>query len=131
MTTQLYIICFFVALLGMALQALLKIKALQAKSKKANVQFKPKEYIMDDWASHAASVVTILIFIFLVDEFANFSPYVMEYVRFGFAFVGYTGADIASRIFSVVNRRINNAIDYKTTIADTQTGTTETPTPAK
>jgi len=68
---------------------------------------------------------------FFIDELALFSAYVMQYVKFGFAFVGYTGSDIMSRIFSVVNKRINKAIDYKTTIADESTGTTAKPTPAK
>jgi hypothetical protein len=42
--------------------------------------------------------------------------------------VGYTGSDIASRIFGVVNKKINSAIDYKTTVADQATGDTEAPT---
>lgn len=130
MTIQLYLTCFGIAFLGMVLQALLRIKALQEKARKANVQFSTKEYLIDDWVSHAASLTTVLIFLFLVDEFSHFSEYVMQYLKFGFAFVGYTGSDIASRLFSVVNKRINNAIDHKTTIADEQSGTTDKPTPA-
>lgn len=131
MTLELYFQCFAVAFLGMVLQALLKIKSIQDKARKANVQFKASEYLRDDWVSHLASLTTIIMVLFLVDEFAHFSAYVMQYMKFGFAFVGYTGSDIMSRIFSVVNRRINNAIDYKTTIADESTGTKDNPTPAK
>lgn len=115
----------------MILQALLKVKSIQDKARKANVQFNPKEYFVDDKISHGASLVTVIIVMFVVDEFAHFSEYVMQYIKFGFAFVGYTGSDVMSRLFSVVNRRINNAIDYKTTIADQSTGTTDSPTPAK
>jgi hypothetical protein len=118
-------------MIGMILQALLKIKSIQDKARKANVEFKAKEYLIDDWVSHSASFTTIILVLFFIDELANFSEHVMSYVKFGFAFVGYTGSDIMSRIFSVVNRRINNAIDYKTSIADETTGTTDKPTPAK
>lgn len=131
MTTLLYIQCFLVAFFGMLLQALLKIKSLQDKARKANVQFSPKEYLVDDWVSHSASLVTVIMIMFFVDELAHFSEYVMNYVKFGFAFVGYTGSDIMSRLFSVVNKRINNAIDDKTTIADQATGKADNPTPTK
>lgn len=130
MTLALYAQCFAVALCGMILQALLKVKSIQDKAKKANVQFNPREYFFEDRLSHGASLVTVIMIMFFVDEFAHFSEYVMQYIKFGFAFVGYTGSDIMSRLFSVVNKRINNAIDYKTTIADEATGTTDKPTPA-
>lgn len=123
--------CFVVAFLGMILQALLKIKSIQEKARKANVQFSAKEYFFDDWVSHLASLVTIGMCLFFIDEFTNFYAKAADYMKIGFAFIGYTGSDIMSRLFSVVNKRINDAIDYKTTIADKSTGTTETPTPAK
>jgi hypothetical protein len=131
MTTILYFQCFAVAFFGMVLQALLKIKSIQEKARKANVAFKAKEYLVDDWVSHCASLTTVVLFLFFIDEIAHFSEHVMNYVKFGFAFVGYTGSDIMSRIFSVVNKRINNAIDYKTSMADEASGTTDKPTPAK
>jgi hypothetical protein len=115
----------------MILQALLKIRSIQQKAKDANIEFNPRQYFIDDKISHGASLVTVIMVMFLVDEFAHFSEYVMQYVKFGFAFVGYTGSDIMSRFFSVVNKRINKAIDYKTSIADEATGTTDKPTPAK
>jgi len=126
-----YLTYFAVALIGMILQALLKIKSIQDKAKKANVQFKPIEYLKEDWVSHCASLSTIVMFMFFVEEFANIDHRVMGFMKIGFAFVGYTGSDIASRLFSVVNRRINDAIDFKTTQADTANGTTDNPTPAK
>lgn len=128
---DIYIQCFVVAFLGMCLQALLKIRSIQEKARKANVKFHAKEYLLEDWVSHCASIVTTVMCLFFIDEFTNFYARATDYMKIGFAFVGYTGSDIMSRIFSVVNKRINNAIDYKTTIADTASGTTENPTPAK
>lgn len=126
-----YAIIFLISLLGMVLQMLLKIKSIQEKAKKANVIFSIKEYLRDDWVSHGISLVTIIMFMFFITELVNFNAIVSKYLKIGFAFVGYSSADIASRIFSVVNKRVNNAIDYKTTIADEANGTTDKPTPTK
>lgn len=130
MDFTLYLNCFLVALIGMVLQALLKIKSIQEKATKANIKFSAKDYLIDDWVSHLASFVTIIMFLFFIDELSGISPKIVNYLKIGFAFVGYTGSDIASRLFSVVNKRINNVIDQKTTISDITTGTT-TPTPSK
>lgn len=129
MTTELYIKCGVVGLLGMILQIIFKSIAVQKKANLANVQYKFWEIFSADWLSHLASIVTIVLFMFLIDEFTNISAKVMDYLKIGFAFVGYTGSDIASRLFSVVNNRVNAAIDFKTTISDTQTGTLNAPTP--
>jgi hypothetical protein len=131
MTIQLYIICFVVAILGMALQTILKLRSIKTKAALANVSFNPLTYFKEDWLSIAASLITIILTLFFVSEILNWNALVINYVKIGFAFVGYTGSDIMSRLFSVVNARINSAIDYKTTIADTATGTLDKPTPAK
>lgn len=125
-----YAILFFIGFLGMILQALLKIKSIQGKARSANIKFSAREYFLEDWVSHCASLVTLIMFLFFVDEMITFNKIVGDYLKFGFAFVGYTGSDIMSRIFSVVNKRINTAIDYKTTIADEATGNLYSPTPA-
>lgn len=129
MTPQGYLMCGLVALFGMLLQILLKGIAVQKKARLANVEFKFIEIFTNDWLSHLASIVTIILALFLVDEFTNISEKVTDYIRIGFAFVGYTGSDIASRLFSVVNSKVNAAIDYKTTIADQANNTTDKPTP--
>jgi len=126
-----YAILFFIAFLGMLLQMLLKAKSIQDKAKKANLEFSFKEYFLDDWLSHSVSLVTIIMFMFFITEAINFNALVAKYLKIGFAFVGYSSSDIASRIFSVVNKRVNNAIDYKTTQADEANGTVGKPTPTK
>jgi hypothetical protein len=127
---QLYLIYFGIGLLGMAFQVLLKMQALQTLAKKANVIFKPSSYFSDDWISLSLSLLTIIIcMVFLPDIEKNY-PAVSGWMRISFAFVGYTGASILNRIFSVANSKLNAAIDYKTTISDTETGTLGAPTPA-
>lgn len=118
MTLHLYITCFCVALVGMALQTVLKMKSLQDKAKAANLTFKPITYFREDWLSITASILTIILFLLFLDNILKWHPAVVNYIKIGFAFVGYTGSDIASRLFSVVNRKINDVIDVKTNIAD-------------
>jgi hypothetical protein len=118
MTLSLYTTCFFVALVGMALQTVLKMKSLQDKARAANLEFKPWRYFREDWLSITASVLTIILFLLFLDNILKWKPAIVDYIKIGFAFVGYTGSDIASRLFGVINKRINNAIDVKTNIAD-------------
>lgn len=118
MTIELYATCFFVALVGMALQTVLKMKSLQDKARAANLIFKPGAYFREDWLSITASILTIILFLLFLDNILKWKPTVVDYVKVGFAFVGYTGSDIASRLFGVVNKKINSVIDVKTNIAD-------------
>lgn len=129
MTLQLYLECFAVAIIGMALHTVLKMKSLHEKARLANVEFKLNQYFKNDWLSITASVLTIIMFLFFIDSIIKWKPAVSNYLRVGFAFVGYTGSDVASRLFSVVNKKINSAIDYKTTVADESMGNAESPTP--
>lgn len=128
MTLHLYLELFAVALVGMALHTALKMKSLQDKARKANVEFKLRQYFANDWLSITASLLTIVMFLFFIDNIVKWQPKAENYLKIGMAFIGYTGSDIASRLFSVVNKRINTAIDYKTTVADASTGDLDTPT---
>lgn len=129
MTFKLYLVCFVVALVGMALQTALKMKGLQDKARMANVEFKARSYFVQDWLSIVASILTIILFLLFVDNILHWKPAIVDYIKIGFGFLGYSGSDIASRIFGVVNKKLNSAIDYKTTIADQATGTENAPTP--
>jgi len=124
-----YLTCFAVAIVGMALQTALKLKSLQDKARLANVEFKVWHYFRNDWLSITASILTIIMCLFFLDNIVKWKPVAADYLKVGFAFVGYTGSDIASRLFSVVNKKINAAIDYKTTVADIQEGTVDVPMP--
>lgn len=107
---ELYLKCFAVALIGMALQTVLKMKSLDSKAKAAGITFKPTDYFKEDWLSITASILTIFMFLFFISDIMHFSPNTINYIRVLFAFVGYTGSDIASRLFSEINKRFNNTI---------------------
>ena len=125
-----YLSCFAIALIGMALQTAMAMQSLQNKARLANVEFRPKNYLKEDWLTIVISFLTIVLAMLLINEVLNIKPEVKDYLKFGFAFIGYFSNDIASRLFSAANKRVNAAIDYKTTIADKATGNADAPTPA-
>jgi predicted tellurium resistance membrane protein TerC len=117
-----------IALLGMALQVTLKIYSLKQKATNANIQLTVAEYFRQDWLMLLASVLTIGIFLFLVDDIIGLYSRAVNYVKFLFAFVGYTGSDIILRLFSVANKKINSLIDAQTDHRPTKTTLSEAPT---
>jgi len=125
-----YLTCFAVGLLGAVIHALMKIKSIEDKAKLANVQFKANDYLLEDWKSHLISLCTLLICLFFIGDAIRFHADIIYYMKFAFAFIGYTGNDIASRVFGAVNKRVNTVIDKKTTEADQANNETE-PTPHK
>lgn len=121
-----------VGVIGMILQMLMKAKSIQDKARLSNIQFKFSSYFVDDWLSHLISLGAIALYVFLVRRRIAAAPVNMYELILAFsATVGYTGADIVSRFFSFTNKRINAAIDFKTTKADEAAGINpNTPTPA-
>lgn len=131
---NLYLNCFLISLIGLGLSLLSVIYSLTTKAKKANVIFDWTLFAKADLVIQAiGTALTVALFLMLLPSFIEQYPKYGSN-RFGvllfFATIGYIGSDIASRFFSIVNKRINSAIDYKTDIADTQTGNLGTPTPA-
>ena len=130
---NIYLNCFLIGLIGLALSVLMVLQSQIKKAKLANVIYPWKAFFgIDLFLQLAGSLLTIgLALMFL-------GPLLKQYPKFldntltvlaGFATIGYVGSDIASRFFSVVNSRINGAIDYKTNQADEANGTLNAPTP--
>lgn len=117
-------------LIGMILQMLMKAKSLQDKARKGNIQFKFFEYFTQDWITHLISTTAVILFVVLVRRRLHDVPqHLYEFVLALAATVGYSGSDIVSRFFSTTNKKINDALDHKTDIADRASGTLGTPTP--
>lgn len=122
--------CILMGLCGTILSTLAVTYSLSKKAKAANVQFSLSSYLHTDWFAPVISFVAIIMAIIALPYIPagwHNDPGIIILV---FATIGYSGNDLVSRFFSVVNQRINGAIDYKTTMADTQTGTLGAPTPA-
>lgn len=121
---------FLAGMIGMILQMLMKAKSIQDKARLANVQFRFFEYFTQDWLSHFISTLAVVLFMVLVRRRVEHIPQnLYEVVLALSATVGYSGADIVSRFFSATNRKVNEAIDHKTTQSDRLDGTLQTPTP--
>lgn len=131
---NLYLQCGLISLIGLALSILTVIASLTKKAKIANIAFNWKLFLTQDVLIQAAgTLLTVALGLMLL------GPALKQYPKFAdntlailciFATIGYVGSDIASRFFSVMNNRINNGIDSKTTISDIQTGNLSAPTPA-
>lgn len=119
MSLILYVQCFASALLGWIIYTAAKMKSLDSKSNAANagpVSIIP--YLRENWLSVAISMATILLVLLCLGEIAQVNPKIMDYVKLGFAFVGYTSGDVMGRIFGAADKRLNKLIDEKTNIAD-------------
>lgn len=114
---QLYLTCAVIGLIGMALAVVLKMNSLRDKARVANVDFTASLYFKTDWGSILGSILTIALALFFVQDAIEKYPQVWV-IKMAFGFIGYTGSDIASRAFSVFNRRLNNIIDVKTNVSD-------------
>ena len=132
---NIFVQCALISLSGLGLSMLAILKSLTTKAKLANVIFSWKLYFSTDLILQLiGTLLTVGMGLLLL------KPFLVSYPQFadsnfkiliGFATIGYVGSDIASRLFSVVNGRINAAIDFKTTQADTANGTIDAPTPAE
>lgn len=119
---------FIIGILGMLFSTVMVLRSLKQKARVANVIFSEGKALKDDWLTPVSSFIVLLICMFFIPTIPkNWNPALPLLL---FATIGYMGNDIASRVFSVTNKRINAAIDYKTDIADTVNGTLGTPTPA-
>jgi len=132
--TNFYLNCFLIGIIGVMLSTITVLLSLTRKAKVANVQFNWKLFFgADIFIQLLGSIITVGGALLLV------GPFLKQYPKFAnndfaillaFATIGYFGSDIASRLFSVVNSRINGAIDYKTNQADEANGTLGIRTPA-
>jgi hypothetical protein len=131
---NIYISSFLISLIGLALSVIVVIRNTTKKARLANVIFDWKLYWKTDlWMQMAGTILTVSLFLMLL------GPFLAKYPKFSddtfailvfFSAVGYFGSDVASRFFSVVNSRIDAAIDYKTTQSDAASGNLDAPTPA-
>lgn len=110
------------------------VQKQKAKYRLANLQWEAKVYWQGDFILQiVGTLLTVGIGLFLLYFFLQQYPKVNDqpfFVASFFAFVGYTGTDVATKFFSVINSRYNSAVDYKTSIADQTTGNMDSPTPA-
>lgn len=125
---RLYLEMLVVGLLGMLLSILRKFASQRAKAIQANIHFNAKEYARLDWPVWLCNVIAIAIVMYFTKYWLDWKPWVIRAVLPLFATVGYVGSDLLISFLGAANKRINAIIDAKTTAADLNAGTIETPT---
>lgn len=118
MTIDLYLYCGLIGFLGLVFAVLMQLKSQKDKARVANIHFKVGAFFGDEWINIALSVVVIVIGLVLIPSVVGWRPAYIPFVKPAFLPIGYMGTDIILKLFGVVNKRLNAAIDVKTNIAD-------------
>jgi len=131
MTILFYLNCFVIAILGLLFAILLQLKSQSDKARLANL-IRPTftSFVKEEWINISMSIVVIIVAMFFIPILMDWKPQVLIYVRPAFLPIGYMGTDILLKLFGLVNKRLNAAIDAKTTEADKASGNLSAPTPA-
>lgn len=119
MEKQIYLQCFIAGILGILFHVVaVKIPKLQKRFKTANLEFSLKEYIKGDYPALLSSLVTVFTCAYVLDEIVGVKPEILEFVKFFFVFVGYSGSSLLVSALSKADSYVNKIIDEKTNRAD-------------
>ena len=119
MTANLYINCVIGGILGILFHIfVLKLPAVRARAKAANVPFKMSDYFKDDYLAIVASLLTVIILVWVLDEIIGYNPSFMRYIKFFFIFIGYTGSSVLVNVFGKFDKEVQKIVDIKTDISD-------------
>lgn len=105
-----YLFCFIAAMCGQFLQIVLKLKSLSAKAKLAEQQYTLIDYLKDDMWTQIGGILFVLIVLISVDEVLNWKDWLLNYIKFFFSFIGFSGAEIATKIYSRANDKVNDLL---------------------
>lgn len=119
MTTSLYIQCVAMFILGQLLQLFwMKIPSVKKRAKAANYKFSWKEYWAEDWTLVIGTNILGAMIVFGLDQLVHWKPYILEYVKWFFAGIGYFASSAVLSKLSSYEKVLTNVIDIKTDIAD-------------
>jgi predicted cation transporter len=96
----------------------LKLPAMKTRAENANMGFSLSGYLKDDWVSLCASIASVVIAAFVIDEILQLQPAIKGYLKFFFVFIGYTGSSVLQGILSRTEKKIQQVVDEKTNKAD-------------
>lgn len=117
MEALMYVLYFGLGIGGIILHLALKIKSLERKSAAAHEPFSTKQFLIDDKWTILGNLTTIIVLLAFVPELkTEFDK--SYYLKASFLLMGYFGSDIAHRLFSAANKKINLKIEDKTTEAE-------------
>lgn len=119
MKLPLEVVTFLVGLIGIGIGILIVLRGLKKKSSLYNLPFNYKEAFLDDWFVPAINfgiiLVEWLVLPYRSGKVAEFSDIII--IAF-FGVTGILGNVLLSSGLSVVKKRFEKAIDYKSDVAD-------------
>lgn len=129
MTHEIYFKCVIACLIGNIFHITAKILILWKDHKNANLKFSLRQYFKDDYVPIIGDAVFSFGIVYLLDEIVGYVPWAINFVKAFFVLLGFGGSYVILNILSKSEKKLRQAIDYKTNIADEQTGTLDKPTP--
>jgi hypothetical protein len=122
MNNGVYIWCLVCGFLGVLFHIfVVKLPSALQRAKVANVQATIIDYFAHDWVAIAASFITVIVFVVCLDEFVNWQPDAVKYIKALFVFIGFTGSSILIAALGKFSKTLNGIIDVKTDVADGKT----------
>ena len=105
-------------LLGILFVVLSKMSALKKDFEVANQTFVTSKFFEKELVAILTSVVTVIIFAFVLPEVLNFKPILSNWVRGLFVVSGAVGSWAFSLFLGGTKKYIRKVVDLKTNIAD-------------
>lgn len=128
MTNEIYLACFGVAVIGWLIHTITEMNSVRKISLKANLEFSYGAYFKMEVWSVVVDFLAIGMSMFFVKYIVEKTK--EEWIALVFlGLSGWAGSKFVTGILGVARKRVDAAIDHKTTIADTATGTLDNPTP--
>lgn len=118
-------------LIGNILHIAFKIYSLWKNHKKANLEFSIGKFFKDDKWAIIVDFMASFALVYVVDEWLNFNEYIIGKIKSIFVFIGFTGSYVITLAMGVAERKFRAAIDHKSNIADSHSGTLDKPTPTE
>lgn len=95
-----------------------KIPSVKARAKAANIPYTLKGYLKDDSAAIMASILTVIIGVYVLDELLGYRPSILKYLKFFFIAVGFMGSSVLIALLGKATKAINSVVDAKTNELD-------------
>lgn len=110
MSLEMYFICFGVGCLGILFRILAGAVQIDKKMRLAEKSLNFIDYVKTDWLSTVLSLVALLIVLVCIDEVFKWKPWVIDYAKNLFVFVGYGFGDILVRLFGAYSNKANKIL---------------------
>lgn len=118
-TLQTYLLCLAAGLLGIAFHIFaVKIPAVKTSAQVGNVPFSYGNFFQDELAAILASIIMVVIFLFILQEVLAMEPAIKPYLVISFVFVGFSGSSFLVSLLGKAQGKVNSIINSKTDIAD-------------